>query len=141
MATRWRKDMDCDMDIKDIAKRALRGDDGFVRDDGLSYEGVIYGFVPPDSIFGNGFYQSVRDWALNDDWIADRQLFLGCPDDVTFADVWNAILSGRDVYRLLGIGEFDVLERDLVFERLAEIGEIDAQVIYDAWNVGRSWRW
>ena len=53
---------------------------------------------------------------------------------VTFDDIYNALLSGRDVYTVLGGG--DSLIRERVFTKLAELQGVDYDVIYNLWLYG-----
>lgn len=52
-------------------------------------------------------------------------------ESVTFEDLFNTLDSYGDVYKLLGVGDSVIRER--VFEKLAEIIEVDYNYIYEQW--------
>ena len=47
----------------------------------------------------------------------------------TFKDLLDAIDNGKDVYKVIGVGESDI--RESLFEALAEILNVDYMTIYD----------
>ena len=54
--------------------------------------------------------------------------------DATFADILDALNNGVDVYDIMGYGDSVIRER--IFERLADILDVDYDVIYDLWIKG-----
>lgn len=52
---------------------------------------------------------------------------------VTFSDVFNALLSGKCVYKLLLGKDVDSVIRERVFTKLAELKNVEYYAIYDLW--------
>ena len=75
-----------------------------------------------------GIHQKVRDWyALefpSDDLGADIS-------DITFDGVVECLNRGSDVYEALGVADSIVRER--VFDRTAELLQVDYNVIFKKW--------
>lgn len=75
---------------------------------------------------------SIRDWYISQ-----------YPDDSagnyldtrsTFQDLFDALDTYNDIYDVLGTG--DSLVRERVFEKLADIMDVDYDYIYDQWMLG-----
>ena len=75
-----------------------------------------------------GIHQKVRDWyALefpSDELGADIS-------DITFKGVVECLNHGSDVYEVLGVADSIVRER--VFDRTAELLQVDYDVIFKKW--------
>lgn len=52
-------------------------------------------------------------------------------EDITFMDLFETLDSYGDIYKALGIGDSVIRER--VFQKLAEIMEVDYSYIYEQW--------
>lgn len=55
-------------------------------------------------------------------------------ESVSFKDLFDALDNYQDVYNLMGV--HDSIVRERVFERLAEIMNVDYSYIYDQWLKG-----
>lgn len=79
-------------------------------------------------------YETIREYYANaypDDDLG-RQLL----EDVTFADVLEALRGQQDVYDVIGVGDSIVRER--LFARIAELLEVDYDYVYYLWLNGPS---
>ena len=52
-------------------------------------------------------------------------------DTVTFEDIFEALDNYRDIYNEIGVT--DSLVRERIFEKLAELMEVDYDYVYDQW--------
>lgn len=52
-------------------------------------------------------------------------------DTVTFEDIFEALDNYRDIYN--EIGTTDSIVRERIFEKLAELMEVDYDYVYDQW--------
>ena len=78
-----------------------------------------------------GMDELVVDW-YKEAFPTDTDMFEDIEEaGSTFADVWNALDNGEDVYAVIGADDSIVRER--VFEHLAELTGKDYDVIYDMW--------
>lgn len=84
---------------------------------------------------GNKTVESVlRNINVNEDYVADfptDDLGKEINKDLTFLDLFNGMLEGKDIYDMLDVS--DSLIRDRVLERLADLMGIDYQIIYYLW--------
>lgn len=55
---------------------------------------------------------------------------------ITFQDLYICLLQKADVYAFLGAG--DSLVRERVFEKLAELMDVDYSVIYNQWMLAEN---
>lgn len=71
---------------------------------------------------------NIKNW-----YVANNEDDLGLEinDKITFQDLYNALENGDDVYELLGVD--DSLIREICFEKLAELMNVDYDVIYKLW--------
>lgn len=78
-----------------------------------------------------GMDELVVDW-YKEAFPTDTDMFEDMEDaGSTFADVWDALDNGEDVYAVIGADDSIVRER--VFEHLAELTGKDYDVIYNMW--------
>ena len=78
-----------------------------------------------------GMDELVVDW-YKEAFPTDTDMFEDMEEaGSTFADVWDALDNGEDVYAVIGADDSIVRER--VFEHLAELTGKDYDVIYDMW--------
>ena len=98
--------------------------------------------IPAQSLLKNivnfSNFQTVED-VLRTTYIKDKYIE-NYPDDedgkhinenLTFLDLYNGMLSGKDVYIMLNVSDSTIRER--VFKILANIMEVDYDVIYYLW--------
>lgn len=52
-------------------------------------------------------------------------------NDISFADVWDALTAGRDIYDVIGVGDSVIRER--IFDRLSKLTHLDYDAIYYLW--------
>ena len=52
-------------------------------------------------------------------------------DTVTFEDIFEALDNYKDIYDIIGVT--DSLVRERIFEKLAELMEVDYDYVYDQW--------
>lgn len=71
----------------------------------------------------------IKKWYLEN--YANDTLGKELKDNVTFNDLFYALDRYKDIYETLG--DIDSLVRERVFEKLAEIMQVDYDYIYDQW--------
>lgn len=71
----------------------------------------------------------IKDWYVKE--YATDELGENINENITFEDLFNTLDNYGDVYKLLGVGDSVIRER--VFEKLAEIMEVDYDYIYEQW--------
>ena len=74
----------------------------------------------------------IKDFYL--DRYSDDELGFDLADDVTFANILEALNDGIDVYDVMGAGDSVIRER--IFQELSELLHVDYDVIYDLWLKG-----
>lgn len=74
---------------------------------------------------------NVREWYMAE--YPTDQLGQMLKKGVTFADVFNALMSGKNVYKLLLGKHGDSVIRERVFTKLAELKNVEYYAIYDLW--------
>lgn len=82
--------------------------------------------VDVDSI--KAFTPTIREWYLSeypDDDLGEEI------EDETFAMLYHTLRGGYDVYDVIGVGDSVIRER--LFSKLAELGKVDYDIIYDMW--------
>jgi len=52
-------------------------------------------------------------------------------EDITFKDLWTALKNNEEVYDLIYV--HDSLVRERLFQELANIMDVDYNVVYDQW--------
>ena len=78
-----------------------------------------------------GMDELVVDW-YRDAYPTDTEMFAGLEDaGATFADVWNALKSKKDVYA--AIGADDSIVRERVFQHLCELTGKKYDTVYNMW--------
>lgn len=73
--------------------------------------------------------QKVKDWYK--EFYGDDELGDEIREDLTFYDLFEAMDNYLNVYKVLGVDDSIVRER--VFDKLAEIMDVDYDYIYDQW--------
>lgn len=73
--------------------------------------------------------EKVKDYYLKE--YGDDELGNNLNENVTFYDLFIALDTYKDIYDLIGVGDSVIRER--LFQRLAEIIEVDYKYIYDQW--------
>ena len=71
----------------------------------------------------------IKDWYKGEyptDNLGDR-----IKEDTTFYDIFYALDNYKDIYDIIGVT--DSLARERIFEKLAELMEVDYDYIYDQW--------
>lgn len=98
--------------------------------------------IPAQSLLKNivnfSNFQTVED-VLRTTYVKDKYIENYPDDDIgkhinenlTFLDLYNGMLSGKDVYIMLNVSDSTIRER--VFKILANIMEVDYDVIYYLW--------
>lgn len=71
----------------------------------------------------------VRDWYIST--YPQDKLALSISENITFQDVHNTLISGQNVYKLIGV--FDSMIRENIFTELATIMNVDYNYIYRQW--------
>jgi len=71
----------------------------------------------------------IKDWYTKE-YMTDSVGFHIKPNK-TFLELSDALDNKEDVYKFLGVG--DSLIRERIFSKLAEILEVDYEVIYNKW--------
>ena len=54
-----------------------------------------------------------------------------CLSDKCFMDLWVALMNRKDVYKVIGVGDSIVRER--LFKKLADLLDVDYDIVYDHW--------
>lgn len=71
---------------------------------------------------------SIKKWYIEN---VEDESGIEIKDNVTFQDLYNALENGDDVYELLGVN--DSFIREVCFEELAELMDVEYDVIYKLW--------
>ena len=75
-------------------------------------------------------YSNIKDWYTNE--YVNDDLGYEIPSNLRFIDVFEALNTYKDIYKLLG-NAADSIIRERIFEKLAEIIKVDYDYIYDQW--------
>jgi hypothetical protein len=72
---------------------------------------------------------TIQSWYLNT--FLDDAEGVSLKRNVTFAQAYNCLKSKEDFYEFIGIA--DTIIRERIFEKIAELYEIDYSVVYNQW--------
>ncbi len=72
---------------------------------------------------------SVREYCITE--YGNDELCFDIDDMITFSDVLDALNHGEDIYEVIGVG--DSMIREYVFAGLADLLNLDYDVIYKLW--------
>jgi len=72
---------------------------------------------------------TIQSWYLNT--FLDDAEGVSLKRNITFAQAYNCLVSKEDFYEFIGIA--DTIIRERIFEKIAELYEIDYSVVYNQW--------
>jgi len=72
---------------------------------------------------------TIQSWYLNT--FLDDAEGVSLKRNITFAQAYNCLVSKDDFYEFIGIA--DTIIRERIFEKIAELYEIDYSVVYNQW--------
>ncbi len=80
----------------------------------------------------NAKNSNFKEWYISE--FPDDEMGSRLNSDVTFANLYECLELGEDIYDALGVGDSEV--RGRAFSKLAELYGVDYMVIYDKWMDG-----